>query len=30
MKKKEIEANLNELKRQPPNHFGFMLPYIKK
>ena len=24
---KEFEANLNELKRQPPNEFGYMLPY---
>ena len=26
---KEFEANLNELKRQPPNQFGYMLPYYK-
>ena len=24
--KKEISANLNELKREPPSEFGFMLP----
>ena len=24
---KEFEANLNELKRHPPNEFGHMLPY---
>ena len=24
---KEFEANLNELKRKPPNNFGHMLPY---
>ena len=24
--KKEFSANLNELKRQPPNEFGYMLP----
>ena len=24
--KKEISANLNELKRQPPNQFGHRLP----
>ena len=24
---KEFEANLNELKRHPPNEFGYMLPY---
>ena len=23
---KEFEANLNEIKRQPPNEFGHMLP----
>ena len=23
----EFEANLNELKRHPPNEFGHMLPY---
>ena len=23
---KEVSANLNELKRQPPNEFGHMLP----
>ena len=23
---KEFEANLNELKRHPPNDFGYMLP----
>ena len=27
--KKEFEANLNELKRHPPNEFGRMLPYFK-
>ena len=26
---KEFEANLNELKRHPPNEFGFMFPYLK-
>ena len=26
---KEFEANLNELKRLPPNEFGHMLPYYK-
>ena len=26
---KEFEANLNELKRHPPNEFGYMLPYYK-
>ena len=26
---KEFEANLNKLKRQPPNEFGYMLPYYK-
>ena len=26
---KEFEANLNELKRHPPNDFGYMLPYYK-
>ena len=26
----EFEANLKELKRQPPNQFGHMLPYYKK
>ena len=26
---KEFEANLNELKRQPPNDFGYMLPYYE-
>ena len=26
---KEFEANLNELKRRPPNEFGYMLPYYK-
>ena len=25
----EFEANLNELKRHPPNDFGYMLPYYK-
>ena len=25
--KKEFEANLNDLKRHPPNEFGHMLPY---
>ena len=24
---KEFEANLNELKRHPPNNSGHMLPY---
>ena len=24
---KEFEANLNELKRHPPNEFGYMVPY---
>ena len=24
--KKEFSVNLNELKRQPPNEFGYMLP----
>ena len=24
--KKEFSANLNELKREPPNEFGHMLP----
>ena len=24
---KEFEANLNEIKRKPPNEFGYMLPY---
>ena len=24
---KEFEANLNELKRHPPNKFVYMLPY---
>ena len=23
---KEFEANLNEIKRHPPNEFGYMLP----
>ena len=27
--KREFEANLNELKRHPPNEFGHMLPYYK-
>ena len=27
---KEFEANLNELKRYPPNKYGHMLPYYKK
>ena len=26
---KEIEANLNLLKRKAPNEFGYMLPYYK-
>ena len=26
---KEFEGNLNELKRHPPNEFGYMLPYYK-
>ena len=25
---KEFEANLSLLKRQPPNHFGYMLPFF--
>ena len=25
----ELEANLNDLKREPPNQFGHMLPYYK-
>ena len=24
--RKEFSTNLNELKRQPPNQFGYMLP----
>ena len=24
--RKEFSANLNELKREPPNQFGYMLP----
>ena len=28
-KNKEFEANFNLLKRQAPNHFGYMLPYYK-
>ena len=27
---KEFEANLNKLKRHPPNEFGHMLPYYKR
>ena len=27
--KKEFSANLNEMKRQPPNEFGHMLPKYK-
>ena len=28
--KREVSANLNEVKRQPPNEFGYMLPkYIR-
>ena len=27
---KEIEANLNFLKRQHPNEFGHLLPYYKE
>ena len=28
--KREISANLSEVKRQPPNEFGYMLPkYIR-
>ena len=27
---KEFKANLNEIKRHPPNEFGFLLPYYKK
>ena len=26
---KEFDANLSELKRQPPNDFGYMLSYYK-
>ena len=26
---KAFEANLNELKRHPPNEFGHMLPYYE-
>ena len=26
---KQFEANLNLLKRHPPNDFGYMLPYYK-
>ena len=26
---KEFEANLNELKRHPPNKDGYTLPYYK-
>ena len=26
---KEFEANLNELKRQPSNEYGYMLPYYR-
>ena len=26
---KEFQANLNELKRHPPNEFGYMLPYYE-
>ena len=26
---KEFEAILNELKRHPPNEFGYMLPYYE-
>ena len=26
---KEFEANLNLLKREPPNNFAYMLPYYK-
>ena len=26
---KELEANLNLLKRQAPDQFGYMLPYFK-
>ena len=26
---KEFSANLNELKRKPPNEFGYMLPWYK-
>ena len=26
---KHFEANLNELKRHPPNEFGYMLPHYK-
>ena len=25
----ELEANLNKLKRHPPNQSGYMLPYYK-
>ena len=27
--KREFSANLNELKREPPNRFGHMLPRYK-
>jgi len=27
--RKEFSANLNELKREPPNNFGHMLPKYK-
>ena len=27
---KGFEVNLNELKRHPPNEFGYMLPYYEK
>ena len=27
---KEFEAYLNELKRHPPNKFGYMVPYFKE
>ena len=27
--KKELSANLNELKRQPLNEFGYMIPWYK-
>ena len=27
---KELEANLNELKQQPPNEFSYMFPYYEE
>ena len=26
---KDFQANLNDLKRHPPNEFGYMLPYYE-